>query len=410
MAQPKRVWPRIILHADMDAFYAAVEQLDDPALRGRPLVVGGRSNRGVVLTASYEARPYGVHSAMPMAMARRLCPGALVVPPRFERYQQISETIMDVFANFSPHVEALSLDEAFLEMTGAEAVFGDPAEMGRRIKAAVFEATGGLAASVGLSGTKYVAKVASDFGKPDGLTVVPPERAREWLAPLAVSRLWGAGPKLQARLRTLGLLTIGDVAAAEPELLARLGNIGERLHALSHGNDPRPVARSRSVKSIGSDRTLEVDVFRRDDICQHLKRAADVLGRRLRRKAYVARGVRIRLKTTDFRLLTRQRRLAEPTDVAETLYRNAVPLVDALVHAAPFRLVGLAVYDLSRTTASVQPDLFDSDAPRRRLEAAIDALSSRFGPDVVHRAADLVDHKSPRMAPNLDFLDEPDDV
>ena len=212
MIRSERVWPRIIAHADMDAFYAAVEQLDDPSLRGRPLLVGPRSARGVVLTASYEARPYGVGSAMPMAKARRMCPNAVIIPPRFDRYQEVSATIMKVFSDFSPEVEALSLDEAFLDMTGSEQLFGDPQSIGRRLKSAIREATGGLTASVGLSATKYVAKVASACQKPDGLTVVPPEEAKAWLAPLSVSWLWGAGPKTQARLHQLGLHTIGDVA------------------------------------------------------------------------------------------------------------------------------------------------------------------------------------------------------
>ena len=181
MIRSTRVWPRIIAHADMDAFYAAIEQLDDPALRGRPILVGSPTDRGVVLTASYEARPYGVGSAMPMAQARRKCPNALIIPPRFDRYQQVSKMIMGAFADFSPHVEALSLDEAFLDMTGSEELFGAPELMGHRLKMAIREVTGGLTASVGLSSTKYVAKVASAFRKPDGLTVVPPGR-RESLA------------------------------------------------------------------------------------------------------------------------------------------------------------------------------------------------------------------------------------
>jgi nucleotidyltransferase/DNA polymerase involved in DNA repair len=204
MIRSERAWPRIVAHADMDAFYAAVEQLDDPALRGRPVLVGPRSNRGVVLTASYEARPFGVGSAMPMAKACRLCPNALIVPPRFDRYQEVSAAIMSVFCDFSPDVEALSLDEAFLDMTGTKHLFGDPQSIGRRLKEAVRDATGGLTASVGLSAPQYVAKVASASRKPDGLTVVPPEEARAWLAPLPVSRLWGAGPKTQARLHLLG--------------------------------------------------------------------------------------------------------------------------------------------------------------------------------------------------------------
>ena len=192
MIRSERTWSRIVAHADMDAFYAAIEQLDDAALRGRPVLVGSRSDRGVVLTASYEARPYGVGSAMPMAKARRLCPSAVIVPPRFDRYQEVSRTIMRVFSDFSPEVEALSLDEAFLDMTGSEQLFGDPQSIGRRLKHAVWEATGGLTASVGLSATKYVAKVASARQKPDGLTVVPPDEAQGLARPasrvLAVGR------------------------------------------------------------------------------------------------------------------------------------------------------------------------------------------------------------------------------
>ncbi len=198
-------WPRVIAHADMDAFYASVEQLDDPTLRGRPLIVGPNSARGVVLTASYEARPFGVGSAMPMARARRLCPEALIVPPRFERYSQVSKIIMDLFGDFSPSVEALSLDEAFLDMTGSDKLFGAPEAIGRKLKAAIREATAGLTASVGISGTKYVAKVASGHRKPDGLTIVPPDEARAWLAPQPVKNLWGAGPKTAGRLEALGL-------------------------------------------------------------------------------------------------------------------------------------------------------------------------------------------------------------
>jgi DNA polymerase-4 len=234
-------WPRIIAHADMDAFYAAIEQLDDPALRGRPILVGPPSSRGVVLTASYEARPYGVGSAMPMAKARRLCPTAMIIPPRFERYQEVSRMIMRVFSDFSPDVEALSLDEAFLDMTGSEQVLGDPKSIGRRLKTAIRETTGGLTASVGISATKYVAKVASACRKPDGLTVVPPEEAKAWLAPLPVAWLWGAGPKTQVHLHHLGLQTIGEVARADPQFLfAKLGSAGLHFHTLAQAEDPRP--------------------------------------------------------------------------------------------------------------------------------------------------------------------------
>jgi DNA polymerase-4 len=402
-------WPRIIVHADMDAFYAAVEQLDDPSLRGRPLLVGSDSARGVVLTASYEARSSGAGSAMPMQRARRLCPEALVVPPRFERYQQISELVMDAFAGFSPLVEPLSLDEAFLDMTGTTRLFGDPASIGIRIKSAVRECTGGLTASVGISATRYVAKVASGFRKPDGLTIVPPLEMRDWLAPLPVSNLWGSGPKTTERLRALGFETIGQVAKCDPAALERpLGALGLRFFSLANGIDPREVVGSRRAQSIGSERTLNVDVTARSDIAGHLRLAADTVAERLRRSKRLARGVRIKLKTADFRLLTRQTVLAEPTDVGAVLFAQATSLLDEIGERGPFRLVGLAVYDLgAASTSEPQLELLPAAGNReRRLEAAIDALVDRFGRGVVQRAGDLGRDRGVGVAANLDFLQE----
>lgn len=402
-----RSWPRVIAHADMDAFYAAVEQLDDPSLRGKPVLVGPRSDRGVVLTASYEARPYGVGSAMPMAKARRMCPSAIIIPPRFDRYQEVSETIMRLFSNFSPDVEALSLDEAFLEMTGSEQLFGDPECIGSQLKAAIREATGGLTASVGLSATKYVAKVASACQKPDGLTVVRPEDAKAWLAPFPVSRLWGAGPKTQARLHQLGLRTIGDVAEADPLFLsAKLGSAGLHFHTLAQAEDPRPVIGRRTSKSIGSEHTLDKDVREKEDIKYHLRRSADTIGRRLRKKGYVAFGVGVKLKTADFQILTREHRLREPTDVAESLYSVGVDLLNHVNHPGPFRLVGMVAYDVVGIDDLVQLDLFSTSARRRRLEVAIDELVARFGTNVVHRADDLTKPPGMTLAPTLDFLDD----
>jgi len=403
MSRIDGAWPRIVAHADMDAFYAAVEQLDDPRLRGRPLLVGPPSARGVVLTASYEARPFGVGSAMPMVTARRLCPSAVVVPPRFERYQEVSASIMRVFAEFSPEVEPLSLDEAFLDMTGSEGLFGDPETMGRRLKAAVRDATGGLTVTVGLSATKYVAKVASGHKKPDGLTVVPPDKAKAWLAPMPVSRLWGVGQKTEPRLHALGLRTIGDVAAADPKLLvAKLGKLSLHFYTLAQAQDPRRVEGHRTSKSIGSENTLERDARDKGEIRLHLRRSADKIARRLRSKGFVAAGVGVKLKTADFKILTRQQRLPEPTDVAEQIYRVGVELLDAFEHPGPFRLVGMTAYDLSQAGAYMQSGLFDSFGRRRQLEVAIDGLAARFGGEVVQRGGDLA---APSLTPNLDFLD-----
>lgn len=398
-------WPRIVVHADMDAFYAAVEQLDNPALRGKPILVGPNSNRGVVLTASYEARPYGVGSAMPVAQARRRCPQAIMVPPRFERYEALSGEIMDIFGDFSPHVEAISLDEAFLDMSGAERLFGPPTEIGREIKARVLDATG-LNVSVGVASTKYVAKVASAHDKPDGLTVVPHGGAVDWLAPLPVSRLWGAGPKTVPRLHDLGLATIGDVAAADAGFLVEhLGAAGAHFYELAHARDPRRVRGSRAAKSIGSDRTLGADVSSRSDIERHLRRAAERIARRVRAKGYLARGVRVRLKTARFEMLTRQRLLATPSDLAAEYLAVAKSLLGEFDHPGPFRLVGMAVFDLSWRTAPRQLDLFEDHA-RRELDATIDRLIERFGRDVVMRARDLGQRGVNANGVNLDFLDE----
>ncbi len=397
-------WARVVAHADMDAFYASVEQLDDPNLRGRPVIVGPRSKRGVVLTASYEARPFGVGSAMPMVKALRLCPDAVVVPPRFDRYTEFSARIMAVFEDFSPRVEPLSLDEAFLDMTGSEHLFGPPRRMGERIKAAVKEATGGLTASVGLSQTKYVAKVASGYQKPDGLTVVPMENAVSWLAPQSVARLWGAGPKTQARLHALGYQTIGDIAGAPPERLqAALGSLGNHLFELANARDPRRIEGHRVARSMGSDRTLNIDVSAREDILLYLRRSADHIARRLRRKNYLAGGVRVRLKTTDFKLLTRQCTLTEPTDVAETLYGAAQKMLDRFDHPGPFRLVGLAAHSLERPSESKQLGLLD-ESKARALEVALDRLAERYGDNVVRRARDITQTTVADTTPNLDFL------
>ncbi len=398
-------WPRIIVHADMDAFYAAVEQHDDPSLRGKPVLVGPKSTRGVILTASYEARAYGVGSAMPVAEARRRCPHAVMVPPRFDRYQEISAQIMDVFADFSPSVEALSLDEAFLEMTGAEHFFGGPASMGRKIKAAVLEATH-LNISVGVSATKYVAKVASAHDKPNGLTVVPRDKAVAWLAPLPVNRLWGVGKVTAAKMQALGLHTVGDIAALDERTLRqKLGGSGAHFHKLANAIDPRRVSRGRTAKSIGSDRTLSHNVSAKKDIEVHLLRAADRIARRVRAKNYVARGIRVRLKTSRHEMLTRQRQLPKGCDTSDVFFAVCRQLLDEFDHPGPFRLVGMAAFDLDWRHQSQQLDLFENNS-QRNLETTIDALITRFGKSTVIRARDLKHANTIHSnGVNLDFLD-----
>jgi len=387
-------WPRIILHADMDAFFAAVEQLDRPELRGQALLIGGTGPRGVVSTASYEARPSGVGSAMPMALARRRCPHAIVLPPRFERYRAVSRVVMRTLGAFSPLVEPLSVDEAFVDMTGCEALSGEPREMGEAVRRAVFRATK-LTVSVGVSTTKYVAKVASDRGKPDGLTVVAPDEVTGFLHPLSIDRLWGVGPRTRERLEAHGVATIGDVAATPLATLERWlgGSLGAHVHALAHGRDSRAVVPEREAKSIGSENTLDEDIVGEAAIRPWLLRAADTVARRVRDEGLAARGVRVKLRTADFRLHTRQTLLPAPTHATRTIVEAAEALLREFDLRAPIRLVGVAAFELEEEDGgeAEQLDLFE--APRtvhdERLDRTLDAVRKRFGEQALTRARNL---------------------
>ena len=377
----------------MDAFYAAVEQLDRPELRGKALLIGGTGPRGVVSTASYEARPFGVGSAMPMALARRRCRHAIVLPPRFERYHAVSKVVMKTLGTFSPLVEPLSLDEAFVDMTGCEALFGEPRTMGETVRRAVFEATR-LTVSVGVSATKYVAKVASDRKKPDGLTVVPPGEVAAFLRPLPIDHLWGVGARTCTRLKARGLDTIGDVAAAPLVDLERwFGSFGAHIHALARGHDDRAVIPERDAKSIGSENTLDADVVGEAAIRPWLLRAADTVARRLRAEGLNARGVRVKLRTSDFRLHTRQTLLGAATHATRPVVASAEALLHEFDLSVPVRLVGVAAFDLADAGNGEvrQPDLFE--APREehdeRLDRTLDVVHERFGDGALTRARGL---------------------
>ena len=386
-------WPRIILHADMDAFFAAVEQLDRPELRGKALLIGGMGPRGVVSTASYEARPFGVGSAMPMGLARRRCPHAIVLPPRFERYHAVSKVVMETLGTFSPLVEPLSLDEAFVDMTGCEALFGEPREMGDAVRRAVFEATK-LTVSVGVSATKYVAKVASDWRKPDGLTVVASEEVTGFLHPLPIERLWGVGIRTRSRLRARGLDTIGDVAATPLDDLERwFASLGTHIHALAHGRDDRAVIPERDAKSIGSEHTLDADIVGEAAIRPWLLRAADTIARRVRAEGLAARGVRVKLRTSDFRLHTRQTVLPNATHATRPIAEAAEALLREFDLSAPVRLVGVAAFELRDAGGEEVHQLDMFDAPKHehdeRLDRTLDVVHKRFGDGALTRARHL---------------------
>lgn len=385
---------RAILHLDLDAFYASVEQLDDPALRGRPVVVAGPSARGVVCAASYEARRFGVRSAMPTARARRLCPEGAFVAPRFPRYEELSRRTFAIYREYTPLVEPLSLDEAFLDVTASAALHGGGRAIAealrRRVKAEV-----GLTVSAGVAEVKLAAKIASDLGKPDGLVEVPLGGTRQFLAPLPVARLWGVGRVTGAALAKLGLHHIGQLAAAPEALLAGALGAGQARHlsALARGEDPREVVPDEPSRSVGAEETFEEDLTGKAALLPHLLAQAERTARRLRQAGLRGRTVTLKVKYGDFELVTRRCTLAAPTDDGAALFAAARTQLERVDLARPVRLTGVSVSGFEER--SEQLGLFDprpaGDVARRTaLNAAVDAVNRRFGRDAV-RPATLAD-------------------
>ena len=372
----------VVCHVDMDAFYASVEQRDRPALRGKPVLVGGSpEERGVVAAASYEARRFGVRSAMPMARALKLCPGALRVPPDFQRYRRESEAIFRIFRDFTPLVEPLSLDEAFLDLTGTEGLFGHPLKAARRIKARIREERG-LVASVGLASSKLVAKIASDLEKPDGLVYVPAGEEEAFLAPLPVGRMSGVGPVTEKRLAGAGIRTMGDLARAPAGLLRPLlGERGEELIRMAKGVDPRPVLPARLPKGHSRERTFPKDVESRAYLERCLLEFADQVAWELRRKGLLGRVVRLKVRTAGFRTLTRSRTLPRPTDLPGPLYHAALELLEKLGPLPPVRLLGLGAGELLPKGARREGNLFERgfEEKESRLARGIDAIRRKWG-------------------------------
>jgi DNA polymerase IV len=377
-----------ILHADLDAFYASVEQRDDPRLRGRPVIVGG----GVVLAASYEAKAQGVRTAMGGGLARRLCPGAVVVEPRMAAYSEASAAVFDVFERTTPLVEGLSIDEAFLDVGGLRRVSGTPLEIAVRLRAEV-AARVGLPITVGVARTKFLAKVASGVAKPDGLLVVAPDRELEFLHPLPVERLWGVGPVTAAKLRDRGLHTVGEVAALpEPALLAMLGQAsGRHLNALAHNRDPRPVEVGRRRKSIGSQHALGRTRRTPEALDAVVVGLVDRVTRRMRAAGRVGRTVMLRLRFDDFTRITRSHTLTGATASTATVLATVRGLLAAEVPTMSRRgvtLVGMAVGNLSDDSA-VQLTLPFRRRSRDALDVALDGVRDRFGSGAVTRAVQL---------------------
>ena len=379
-----RVMTRTILHVDLDAFFAAVEQRDRPELRGRPVIVGGDPRgRGVVSAASYEARRFGVHSAMSLHEAVRRCPDGVFLPVDGRRYQQASRDVMAVMRRFTPQVEPISIDEAFLDVTGSMALFGDGPTIAASIKSAVREDVG-LTASVGVASTKLVAKIASDLRKPDGLVVVEPGDEAAFLAPLAISRLWGVGEKTASALADFGVRTIGDLAALPADVVVRrFGKHGGSLVQRARGIDDDPVHEGDPAKSVGHEHTFDVDTSDREIIERTLLAMSEGVSGRLRSAGVRASTIAVKIRDASFRTITRQRTLTEPTDLTEPIFRVAVDLARPEVRGIRVRLLGVTASNLGERE---QLGMFAMEDPRRRAAIqAADDLRRRYGSDAVTR-------------------------
>jgi DNA polymerase-4 len=387
--------PRRIAHVDMDAFYASVEIRDDPTLVGKPVAVGGAPDqRGVVAAASYEARKYGIHSAMPMARAVRLCPDLVRLPGDPAKYAEVSRRVFEILETFSPLVETISLDEGFLDVTGEEGHFGPPDVLGRRIKDTIREAVR-LTASVGIAPSKFAAKLASEHGKPDGLVVIEPDGLLAFLHPLPIERLWGVGAKTAPRMHALGIKTIGDLAARDgPWARAQLGEHGLVLRELALGKDERPVVPDQAHKSISSEMTFATDIADRAQLLGLVADQVRTVAARMRREGVLGRTVQLKLRDDTFATRTRRKTLGAPTDDGDALYRAARALLEADPLPRPLRLIGVGVSGFVEATAQSLSLFDDGQEPARaadqRFQKALDALEGKFGKGAVRRGQALL--------------------
>ncbi len=385
---------RIILHVDMDAFFAAIEQRDHPEYRGKPLIVGadpreGRG-RGVVSTCSYEARKFGVHSAMPISQAYKRCPHGIYVFPNGKKYQQVSESFFEIFYEFTDLVEPLSIDEAFLDVTGSTQLFGDGPVIAAKIKKRIVEKEQ-ITASVGVAPTKYLAKIASDLEKPDGLVVVDPDKISEFLSPLPISHLWGAGKKTQDVLLKMGIHTIGDLARFPKDTLDRkLGRMGAHFYNLAHGIDPRPVTTHEGVKSVSNEHTFREDVFDADRLRQTLLQLSEKVGYRMRKKNLKGKTIHLKLRYGNFSTITRNKTISCLTNSTEVIFNNVSRLFEKNYQKGrSVRLLGVGISGFD-ADAGTQLSLFnDTTEVKQELDKLEDMLIDRFGKDIVSRAESL---------------------
>ncbi|HXZ34997.1 MAG TPA: DNA polymerase IV [Thermodesulfobacteriota bacterium] len=386
---------RKIIHIDMDAFYASVEQHDNPALQGLPVIVGGDpGRRGVVSAASYEARVYGVHSAMPSSQARRLCPQGVFLPVRMHRYREVSDQVFQILREYTPLVEPLSLDESFLDVTGSEKLFGTALQIAMEVKRRIRQATG-LTASAGIAPNKFLAKIASDYKKPDGLVEVKPEEVQVFLRDLPISKLWGVGKSTEEVLKGMGILKVGQLAVFPAEKIERkLGKFGLELIALARGEDERPVSPESEAKSISQEETFTPDLEHLEQMKKVLLDQAEQVGWELRKQKLKGSTVTVKVRYPDFSLATRSQTLSSPTDQGIEIYRTALKLLsrtEALQRRA--RLLGVGISHLTHRDAPEQYLLFDSGGKKAEHSIqAMDRIWERFGPQAIKRAT-LVDKK-----------------
>jgi DNA polymerase IV len=383
--------PRIILHLDMDAFFASVEQRDHPELRGKPVLVGYDGPRGVVATASYEARPFGCHSAQPMAVAKRLCPHAIIVPGRHKRYREASEQIFAILDTFSPVIEPLSIDEAFLDLTGTEGVVG-PAEAAARQMKARIQKEVGLTASVGVAPNKFLAKLASDLNKPDGLTVIRPEDVDTLLPPMPVTKIWGIGPAMAARLKLLSITTIGDLRRFPLEVLRKqIGDEAEHYQRLAHGIDDRPISVDEEAKSIGQEQTFDADLGSADAVRRVLLEQVEQVTRRLRQRGFRARTVTVKIRFGDFQTITRSSTLREATNGTLELAEVTFAIFDRWVATSfqPVRLIGVTASQFSSHEGQMGLFADPEREKQQKIDAATDAISMKFGKGAIRRGGTM---------------------
>jgi DNA polymerase-4 len=381
--------PRCILHVDMDAFYASVEQLDNPTLRGRPVLVGYDGPRGVVAAASYEARKFGCHSAQPMVQAKRLCPHAAICPVRFDRYHEFSDQLRGIMLDYSPLVEPISLDEAWVDVTGSLRLHGTAEHIARELKLRVREQLR-LTCSVGVAPNKFLAKLASDLNKPDGLTIITPETIDTILPPLPVTRLWGVGPKTAEQLQRRGIRTIADIRRVGlPWLQQHFGESGEHYHRLAYGIDDRNVSPDGDAKSIGQEETFGVDLVHLDEIRSVLLAQVEHVAARVRRHHRRAGAVSLKIRFGDYKTITRSATLREPTDETNELWHAAKDLLEkwASESFAPVRLIGVQASALTGEDPQLALFTDASSQKRQNVDRVVDTINERFGNPTVFRGA-----------------------